>query len=748
MGAATTRTRIVHVIEPFRGDSPLAQRQELFLESIDRARKDGVVLLAAGEGWARRGWLVAPLSRDARILGDESDKAFLKDLLDLALEHARPGDWLLYSNVDCSFAPDLYEDLVRRGGCVVEYMRQDVEGNPRTLEALFSNPRQPLTNGIDALALRATLYREIRDELPDLIVGEPHWDTTLSGMLRGHVPVQRDTVRLFHPRHAQVWSLADPTPAGRHNQRLFEESLACGYVRRFIEEEPDRTDTAVIMACFGDGEERIEAHLRGLRGQLEQDLYVDRYLMEIGDPRHASPYSDILAGRGYHLRLPGSRSSGDLFQKEALFNLAWQTAVAHHSYDYLIFVDADVHSEDPTWFRQIRERLREDPARAVHGFRTVRDTRDRDGQFQSLGAAHTLGEKMNLLVNPGTCWGVHRRMLEMGHGFNPFCIDGAGDSAFVTEYLNLPGDLYDPWLYQYRWFREIRRRSPYRARLDWVPMDLVHEYHGPLRERNYTLVRLAIENVRPVRELVRMNDGILEWIDPDCGERRLLRQRALFTSESDVEAALRDIGFRLDHFPEPQLLVDVEDRPVLPEDGVPLPRIFGKHRKRADRGAPSGGVPLFDPWDVFHEDYLFSWCSGVRTIGGSERIPLEWHGEFPALVLDGLPGAPWGVGAVPLRVTWMPMDVSGFRILSFMARVTSLNDDVVVHMVTLDEAGTERESRPVSLRTRGLVEGQWQRFEIPLDAFGGAGFDLRRTRMAKFVAYGCCSLKLGRIYIE
>ena len=209
--------RVIHIIAPYEGSSSseLFQRQELFLESIDHAQKDSTFLIAATcADWKRNGWEIQRLQRDARSLGDSKPKPFLMDLYDIALAHANPSDWLFYCNIDCAISEDLYQTLLKTKGTVVEYMRQDVEGEPKTLEELFTNDREVFLTGIDGLALRAQFYEELRPHLPDFVVGEPHWDTLYSVFLRSILPVHRATKQLFHPKHEQMWSVHTPSPAG------------------------------------------------------------------------------------------------------------------------------------------------------------------------------------------------------------------------------------------------------------------------------------------------------------------------------------------------------------------------------------------------------------------------------------------------------------------------------------------------------------------------------------------------------
>jgi hypothetical protein len=742
-------TRVIHIIAPYLGDSPLQQRQEMFLESIAAARSEQVTLLAASrQEWHRVHWELRRLPRTASELGDASDKPFLRDLFDIALQESQPGDWLLYSNVDCAFAADLYTNLSARNATVVEYQRRDVEGHPETLDRLFSNPCANYSIGLDAFAIRASLYREVRDFLPDFVVGEPHWDTIYSGFFRRLLPVQRDCERLFHPKHQQVWDLAHPTQAGLYNQDLFVDSLNRGLAEKsLIVDAPNHTDTAIVVAVFGSDPARIQANIAGIREQLRQDLYADLFLVEliVGDAGSAYP-ADLLQ-KVRHVPVPASPSSEGLFQKEALYNWGWRTALQDGHYEHFIFVDADVYCDQRDWFRRIRARLQENPARAVHGWRVVRDTLDPDLLYSSLGANFVFDQPTDLPLNPGMCWGLHRTVLEMGDGFNPYCLDCSGDSAFVAEYLNTSAKQYDPWLYQWGWFREIERKLPFHVELDCVPLDLVHVHHGPLKERNYDGFRYALDALPPLQHFVRLNNhGILEWKDQDCPERRILSERASMVSHAAVDELL-------DRFAYPKYSRPFERQRE--REHVKPPFQMAHHARRAALSArrgpeaaqPPAGIKIFDPEEIFRKDFPFSWCDGIVKAEGSTYAPLRESSRGAVLLLDGKPGTPFVVCALPLQATWLPVDISARRALRFAARVTGTPPDVLVTLVSKSAAGTETESRRFSLKSAGLEYGRWMELSIALADFRES-VDLSCVRLLKFEGYACFRLELSRVYIE
>jgi hypothetical protein len=738
---------IFHCIGWYGSSPAFDQRFELFLESIDRAEQPDVRHLAFAESrdaWSRPGWEVVELARDARSVGDARPKPFLKDMLDEALARAEAHDWLLYSNSDLGFAADTYVRLGSLRASAVEFMRRDVEGEPRTLDELFANPWALYGIGLDGFALRASLYARTRDALPDFVIGEPHWDTAWSEILRRFVPVRRDTVSLFHPRHAQVWDIAKPTPAGRHNEKLFVAALLEGNVPNHrIGEEPDRTDTAVVVASFGADPLRAAANVEGLRRQLGQDLYADVYLVELLLEDEESPFpSDVLA-EVRHLVLRGDDACRDLFQKEALQNIGWRAALAEGGYEHFLFVDADVYATELDWFSRVRERLRDDPGRAVQGFRIVADPVDERFYRSSVGATFVLDHQTDLHPNPGIAWGLHRSLLESGDGFNPLCIECGGDSAFVTEYLNTAAVTYDPWLLDIRWFREIERDLPVRAALDCVPVDLVHVNHGPSRDRNYQEVRYAIDGFPPLDQLVELGaDGLLRWRDPACPERRLLRRRPEMRSQAEVERLFAEHGYARRSNPPVERALPRQKPVSTAAPPRPLPR------PAAEPAEPTPGrLSIFDPRQVYRSEWPFSWSDNVERGGAGAYAPLAAGRDTPTLSLRRLSPERAVVVALAVLPTWETADLRELDSLELTVLAAGGEaPEVLVWLTSHSPDGADGESEHVRLQARGLRPGVGERFTIDLaELVGTTGFDLAHTRQVVVVGRDCELLELSRI---
>lgn len=730
-------------MSPFRGQGPLADRQRLFLESILAADREPVTLLAlTAEGWIETGWEVQAPARDAKSLGDVSDKPFLLDLFDAAFLRAGANDWLLYSNVDCCFAPDLYTHLSSLRGVVVEYMRQDVDGDPQTLAEVFSNPRESQKHGLDAIAIRASYYAEVRELLDNFVVGEPHWDTAYSALFRDRIPVYRESERLFHPKHGQVWDLSHPTPAGKHNHKLFVETLLhCGAEKTMIEETRTRTDTAVVLATFGNDPLRAAALALAIGNQLRQDLLADVYVVELVLAGETPGVPEELRKAVNCVTVPGDDSHRDLFQKEAMWNYGWRHARALQDYDYYLFFDADVFATDLSWHRAIRERLRENPSRAVHCFDVVIDTEDPHYKMSSIAATFLRKRPNDLTVNPGIGWGLHRALLEMGDGFNGLSMGHGGDSLFVCEYLNTPEVQYDPYLQDYHWYFEVFRDLPFRAEIDFVPYTVSHAYHGPVARRDMKWLRVAADGLGPIGQWLRLDEnGLQQWIEPGGAPHRIIQQRRRFVSEESVAEVFSEFQYPRRPARESSENPALRSRDVFVVPGwTPAPGLAAKTKLR-DETPESNRFHVFDPVEIFRNNYPFSWCDGVVKRADSTHIPMQMMDGRPTLVLDAVPGASYFVAVLPVEANWAPQDLTGMERLTFWF---SLDGGASVALVSRSVEGADSSTYETPVVSSGDGE-----FSVPLQGWAcETGFDITRVRLIRFIGRPGTRLRLRRIHI-
>ena len=224
--------RVIHVtnlLNPRKvKDFNSQARLSLSLASIKKASRSKVSLLGCSSDPSLeiQDWETVHLSRDAKsAFGVSKDFAFLKDMLDAAADLVGLNDLIFYSNLDCPLSPAVYDNLLNNNEDVTEFLRRDIE-LPSSYSDIFNAPYSLYEIGVDGLSIRKSTYLEIRDKLPDCVIGEPHWDTAYSGILHKHYEVYQNTSDLYHIKHAQQWDDALLSAAGNHNKRLYQESIS------------------------------------------------------------------------------------------------------------------------------------------------------------------------------------------------------------------------------------------------------------------------------------------------------------------------------------------------------------------------------------------------------------------------------------------------------------------------------------------------------------------------------------------
>jgi hypothetical protein len=354
--------------------------------------------------------------------------------------------------------------------------------------------------------------------------------------------MERNATCLYHKHHEQKWDDSDLSRAGRHNKELFEEALESGLSDTEIITLDRQCDTAGIIVTYGNDKKRIRATKNAFRQLYKQSLPIHLFFIELIFDDDDSNYSDFLRRfqNVTHHIVVGTDSNRDLWQKEALMNIGASFAV---DYKYLIFLDGDIYSKRTEWLERIRYLLSKSEYNAVQGFRLSRDTEDERLSFMSMASIHCLDYDSDLPINPGLCWGITQKFYKSMCGFNPFFIDGGGDSGFVSEFLNNDNVEYDTFLSSFNWFDSIYRQNLPKAELQCVDVDIVHVNHGPFKKRNYNTIRYCIDKLgKPINDFVRLDaNNLLAWIDPNCSERKLLKLRSEMSSNDDVNVLYQKI---------------------------------------------------------------------------------------------------------------------------------------------------------------------------------------------------------------
>ncbi len=408
-------------------------------------------------------------------------------------------------------------------------------------------------------------------------------------------------------------------------------------------------DTAVVTALYGGDPRRRAANVAGLRGQLLQDLPVDHYVVELIAEGEKTCLPEDLSRRVLHVPVYGGDATGDLFQKEALLNLGWRHARARHPYNHFIFTDADVMALRYDWWRLLRARLREREGMVVQGLRVAYDSGDKWYRCLSTAAYLAGGMRTDLLLSDGFAFGINHALLARIDGLNPYSIDGCGDSTFIGELFPELGRVvaHD----SLRWFAPVRRALDVTVELDYLPVDLVHLFHGKLTERNYAMVALAIEAFdKPLSELITLDEsGVLAWRDPRCREREILRQRALMRSRAKVEEIFASAGH-----PWPARLRQAFAPATEPELCL---------LDKLTHLTPKGQSRVFELDACLVGAYPWSFGEGVETRGPLGGLPLRADGADIWLELLAKDEVELWRAGIALAPGYIPCSLAGMRSL-------------------------------------------------------------------------------------
>ena len=226
--------KIAHVVNffiPNRKNKSLYHRTKLTLQSLEEAAAScqNVDLIGCSIKQEKRaGWIMKQMDRSAiSELGHAKDFLYLLDMLDAAAELVNDDDYIIYSNFDCPVSAQFYHNLLSINEDIVEYIRRDCE-KKNTLKEIFAGESWPYITGRDAFAFKKKTYLSLRQYIPDFIIGEPHWDTALSGICQQLHQTTENTSDLYHIEHDITWDNNNLSIGGQYNQSLWMEARAYG----------------------------------------------------------------------------------------------------------------------------------------------------------------------------------------------------------------------------------------------------------------------------------------------------------------------------------------------------------------------------------------------------------------------------------------------------------------------------------------------------------------------------------------
>ena len=309
----------------------------------------------------------------------------------------------------------------------------------------------------------------------------------------------------------------------KHIERKIERKIA-----PVVTQPPPATETAptaVITVIYGQkNKSRINANNVAMKNWLKQDLPATLFIEELlfpGDDNtcYQKTVQQLKTKFTVHYsQHQGTEANQDLFQKECMFNRQAKLAVPTHQ--VLIFIDADVWSEETTWWTKICKQTLAKENMLVQGYSFFTDTEDKTRDTWSIGSEtaenpvipQTIGYR-----HPGFIWSMQSNFYTAIHGWNEWFISGAGDVALLAEMLpNCGYCTYLDFLVKLDWVKGILRYHQPQGQLGFVHVPIIHQNHGTMKSRAYYLSRKVIEwTATPIQELVvKDTTGFLAWKNP------------------------------------------------------------------------------------------------------------------------------------------------------------------------------------------------------------------------------------------
>lgn len=196
-----------------------------------------------------------------------------------------------------------------------------------------------------------------------------------------------------------------------------------------------------------------------------------------------------------HIQLWGSSLTGDIWQKEAMMNVAVEALCRNHpDWQYLMWIDADILME-PGWARETVEALQH--FHVVQGFSHAVDLGPNKELIQvQNGFVYSMQKRLPHTkaydnYHSGFCWAIRRTALNQLGGFIDTAILGSADRYMASAmYGKLENDIlgFDKFTEDYNApiFRWQGRAHKYVQRnVGYVPQTIRHLWHGRKKLRGY-----------------------------------------------------------------------------------------------------------------------------------------------------------------------------------------------------------------------------------------------------------------------
>lgn len=198
-----------------------------------------------------------------------------------------------------------------------------------------------------------------------------------------------------------------------------------------------------------------------------------------------------------------------LWQKEAAFNLLEPNVP--EEFTKLAWIDPDIWFTNPRWRQETEEKLED--LDIVQMFDSALWTAE-DGSIELTRASvvRVPGITRDWTSHPGFAWAMRRRTWRKGRGLYPYCLSGGGDTMmaqvflgqkpkpFTAPHLGADWTAFDAWSSGYQG-----------VTCGFVSGQVIHEWHGTRKDRNYWQRALNVARVVHGQEIQIGHNGLLRW---------------------------------------------------------------------------------------------------------------------------------------------------------------------------------------------------------------------------------------------
>jgi hypothetical protein len=309
--------------------------------------------------------------------------------------------------------------------------------------------------------------------------------------------------------------------------------------------KPGLEQSLCLITCsWGKGDSRIAAARFAIEKWKNQTIRPHIVFVEgLDETQDKSLFEDILPmDRCTHIVLKyDSYAQRGLMQKEAMLNIGARNAPL--SKEVFVFVDCDCWSSEVEWMERIAEKFDETEEDILcQGFRHMQDDGPGGRLLYSFGTTVEVKLSEGEYRQPGLCWCMRRSLYDRMGGLNEKCISGSGDVMMLDE-------LVDPRILpagykSFRFYSQAIRKIENKPRLTFADAYVVHQNHGPFKERAYWESRKVIEWTESTVDEMVCHDvnGMLKWIVPTNRLGDMLKDKALM-SQIGMDKAAELSGF-------------------------------------------------------------------------------------------------------------------------------------------------------------------------------------------------------------